>query len=189
MIKMSFENQKTTFLKKTDKSQKKSVDKEIIPLISSINKKPDYYTTSSCSGRIVILKKKSYKKQETKWLYSTHKKATFKQLKASLKTIPKEELWFRQEPIILHVCCKTIDNAKKLLNTARKIFKRAGIITLNKKIIIEIIGTEFIYTIIAKNRKLLVNDSYLKELVKEANKKLTANKNKIKKFHNLIKTI
>ena len=185
---MLFQKQKKDFLKKIDKSQKKSIDREIIPLVKAINKKPNYYTTSSCSGRIVVLEKKSPKKG-TKWLYSTHKKASFKEIKNSLKTIPKEELWFRQEPIILHVCCKTIEDAKKLLNAARKVFKRAGIITLNKKIIIEIIGTEFIYTIIAGNRKLLINDSYLKELVKEANKKLAINKNKIKKFHNLIKNI
>jgi len=118
-----------------------------------------------------------------------HKKADFKELKSSLKTIPKQELWFRQEPLILHICCKTINDAKKLLNIARTIFKRAGIITLNKKIIIEIIGTEFIHTIMARNKRLLVNDSYLKELVNEANKKLKTNKNKINKFNRLIRTM
>ena len=34
-------------------------------------------------------------------------------------------------------------------------------------------------TIIAKDGKLLVSEGYLKELVKEANKKLLRNKNKI----------
>lgn len=184
---MTFEKQKTNFLNKTDKSKKKTIDKEIIPLISSINKKPDYYTTSSCSGRIVILEKGQQKKKGTKWLYSTHKKADFRELKDSLKTIPKQELWFRQEPLILHICCKTLNDAKKLLNTARTIFKRAGVITMNKKIIIEIIGTEFIHTIIARNKRLLLNDNYLKELVNEANNNLKINNNNINKFHKLIR--
>ena len=183
---MTFQTQKSNLLSKIDKSQKKSVDKEIAPLINTINKKPNYYTTSSCSGRIVILAKKSHKKQETKWHFITHKTATFKEIKTSLKTIPKQELWFRQEPIILHICCKTIEDAKKLLNTARKVFKRAGIITLNKKIIVEIIGTDAMYTIIARNKRLLINDSYLKDLIKEANSKLKTNKDKIKKFYNLL---
>ena len=185
----NFLKQKTNFLKKIDKSKKKSIDKEIILLIKSINKKQNYYTTSSCSGRIVILKKVPQKKKGTKWLYSTHEKADFRELKDSLKTIPKQELWFRQEPLILHICCRTMDDAKKLLNAARTIFKRAGIITLNKKIIIEIIGTEFIHTIISRNKRLLLNDSYLKELVTEANKNLKINSININKFHNLIRKI
>jgi tRNA wybutosine-synthesizing protein 3 len=185
---MDFQTQKSTFLKKIDKSKKKTVDKEIIPLISSINKNQNYYTTSSCSGRIVILEKKSEKRQN-KWLFITHKTTTFKQVKASLKTIPKEELWFRQEPLILHVCCKTIEDAKNLLNIARNVFKRAGIISINKRIIVEIIGTDALYTILARNKRLLVDDSYLKQLIKEANKKMTTNKNKINKFHKLIRTI
>ncbi|MBW2980987.1 hypothetical protein KY360_06230 [Candidatus Woesearchaeota archaeon] len=184
----NFLKQKSDFLKKIDKSKKKSIDKEIIPLIESINKKQNYYTTSSCSGRVVILKKGPQKKKGTKWLYSTHKKADFRELKDSLKTIPKQELWFRQEPLILHICCKTLNDAKKLLNTARTIFKRAGIITMNKKIIIEIIGTELIHTIISRNRKLLVTEAYLKELVKEANNNMKINNNNINKFHKLIRT-
>jgi len=64
----NFLKQKSDFLKKIDKSKKKTIDKEIIPLIKSINKKPNYYTTSSCSGRIVVLKKGLQKKRGTKWL-------------------------------------------------------------------------------------------------------------------------
>ncbi|MBW2966012.1 hypothetical protein KY342_02835, partial [Candidatus Woesearchaeota archaeon] len=52
---MQFENQKKTFLKKIDKSKKGGIDKEIIPLVNKINNSRNYYTTSSCSGRIVLL--------------------------------------------------------------------------------------------------------------------------------------
>jgi tRNA wybutosine-synthesizing protein 3 len=181
---MNFQQQKQNLLNKIDKSQKKSIDKGIIPLVNKINKKPNYYTTSSCSGRIIILARKSHKKQDTKWHFSTHSTTTFKQVKDSLNSIPKQELWFRQEPLILHVCCKALEDAKKLLNTARDVFKRSGIITLNKRIVLEIIGSDALYTLIARNGKLLINDSYLKDLVKEANKKMKNNKKKITKFYN-----
>ena len=33
----------------------------------------------------------------------------------------KGELWFRQEAMILHICCRTVDSAKKLLNFVRSL--------------------------------------------------------------------
>ncbi len=182
---MSFENDKKVFLNKLDKSKKKSIDKRIKKLVSLINSFPDYYTTSSCSGRIVLLKQKGKKGSE--WLFSSHNKINFKQIK-NIK-LPKEEVWFKQEPLILHVCCKTIEDAKKFLRIVRLLFKRTGIISMGRKITIEIIGNEHIDTIIAKNNKLLVTEDYLKELVKEVNRKLEKNFSNIKKFYSLVNSI
>lgn len=181
-----FEKHKKDFLTKKDKSKKGVIDKDIKKLVSLINSKNNYYTTSSCSGRAVLIKKKSDKKQDARWLIVKHDKISFNEIK-KIK-IPKEQIWFRQEPLIMHVCCKTLEDAKKLLNITRKIFKRAGIISIGKKIIIEIIGTGFIDTIIADG-KLIVPNDYLKVLVKEANKKLKKSKRDIKKFYNLVKSI
>lgn len=179
---MQFQNQKKTFLRKLDKSKKGEIDKEIKSLIKLINKSKNYYTTSSCSGRIVLLAKKE-KKKGSKWLFSSHKKISFKEIKNSLKTLPKQDVYFRFEPLILHVAADSIENAQKLVNKARDIgFKRTGIQSTKNKIIIEIASTEILNTIIAKNKKLLVNDSYLKVLIKEANKKIEQNNKKIKKF-------
>ena len=181
---MSFENDKKVFLSKLDKSKKKSIDNKIRKLINLINSLPNYYTTSSCSGRIVLLKHKPSKKGST-WLFSSHNTVNFNQLK-NIK-LPKEEVWFKQEPLIMHVCCKNIEAAKKFLSIMRKLFKRTGIIGLGKKITIEIIGNEHIDTIISKNRKLLVTEDYLKVLVKKANKKLKNNHTNIERFYNIVK--
>jgi len=184
---MQFNNQKKTFLAKLDKSKKGAIDKPIKNLINKINKSKNYYTTSSCSGRIVLLAKKSEKKQETEWLFTSHKKTSLKEIKKALKEIPKQNVYFRFEPLILHIAANTIENAQKLVNSARDVgFKRTGIQSTKNKIIIEIASTEILETIIAKNRKLLINDDYLKVLIQEANKKLQQNKNKIKKFQTKI---
>ena len=71
---MSFENQKKVFLKKLDKSKEGHIDKEITQLVKKINSSDNYYTTSSCAGRIVLLEKKSDKKQEIRWLFKKHGK-------------------------------------------------------------------------------------------------------------------
>ena len=51
-----FSKLKEHSLSKIDKSKKNSIDKNIKSLINIINKSDDYYTTSSCSGRIVLLR-------------------------------------------------------------------------------------------------------------------------------------
>lgn len=180
---MTFQKHKKDFLTKKDKSKKGDIDKGIKKLVNLINSKKNYYTTSSCSGRVVLIKKPD-KKQDSEWLLVKHDKVSFNEIKKALKNISKEQLWFRVEPLIMHICCKTLEDAKKLLVIARKIFKRAGIISLNKKIIIEIIGTGFIYTIIADKGKMLVSENYIKVLIKEANKKLMKNKRDIDRFYN-----
>lgn len=68
---MTFLNQKKTYLAKSDKSKKGSLDEKVVPLLTEINKNPNYYTTSSCSGR-VYLWKGTGKKSETQWLKVSH---------------------------------------------------------------------------------------------------------------------
>jgi len=185
---MDFEKEKKDLLKNKDKSKKGSIDKEIKPLIDFINSLDDYYTTSSCSGRIVLLVKKSYSKQDIKWLFASHSKVDFNKIKNSLKKIPKYPVWLKQEPAILHVCCRTIEDAQSLVDIARFAgFKRTGIQSTRKKINVEIGSNEVVYTIIAENGKLLVTEDHLRVLVREVNKKLDKNKGKIERFYSSIK--
>lgn len=185
---MTFNNQKKTFLSKKDKSRAGKVDKKIRNLANIINKNPDYYTTSSCSGRIVLLKQKSSKKHGAEWIFSSHENIKFADLKKVLNKLPKEKIWFKQEGAILHVRCKTIDDARKLLDSARAAgFKRSGICSLGKKIMVEIIDTERMDLPVAEKGKLMINDSYLKIIVSEANSKLSRTSKKIKKLEKEIK--
>lgn len=185
---MPFDNEKKNCLNKKDKSKKKAIDKDIKPLIDLINSLKDYYTTSSCSGRILLIEKKSDKKQDARFAFAEHKTANFKEIKESLKKLPKNDLWLKQESIIMHICCRNLEAAEKLLKIVRDLgIKRAGIININKRIIIEIIGTEAMETIIARDGKRLVNDDYLKILVKETNSKLERNKKKIGELYGKLK--
>ena len=178
-----FNTNKKNYLKKIDKSKKGEIDKQIKTLIKLINSNKDYYTTSRCAGRIVLLEI-TKGKLGNKWLYSTHDKTSLKDIK-SIK-LSKKDIWFRQEPFILHVIGRDIQSAQKLINIARFVgFKRSGIQSI-KTNFVEINSTEVISTIIARNGKFLVDDDYLKILIKEANNKLIENKNKIKKFYSKI---
>jgi tRNA wybutosine-synthesizing protein 3 len=179
---MTFEKEKKDFLIKKDKSKKGEIDKEIKDLVGLINSLPNYYTKSSCAGRIVLLTKKSDKKQEAQWLFVKHGPVGYKEIRNALKKIPKQEVWFKQEPLIMHVCCKTIESANKLLNITKGYFKRTGIIGIKRYVTLEIIGTDALDTLIAKDSKLLVSEEYLKVLNEESNKKLKRNSKKIKEY-------
>ncbi len=188
---MNFEKEKKGCLNKIDRSKKGSIDKKIKELVDLINSLKDYYTTSSCSGRILLIKRpKSGKKCDVDFLLASHNNVSFKEIKSCLKNIPKQDLWFRQESMILHVACRTIENAQKILDLSTLTgFKHSGIITTRKKIIVEIIGSEQFDTIIAKHGRVFANDDHLSLLVDEANKKLEINNRKIKKFYNLVKSL
>ena len=76
------------------------------------------------------------------------------------------------------------------LRTARKIgLKRGGLFEVDKRFLMELVSTERIDAIIAKDQKLLVSDDYFKVLSKEANKRLENTWEKIKKLEENIETI
>ena len=186
---MNFEKEKKEFLAKKDKSKKGSIDIKIKRLVDKINSLPDFYTTSSCSGRILLLAiPSSNKKNEVEYLFCSHKKIKYNEIKKILKSKKelKNDVWFKVQPAIIHVACNDIKNTKKILNIARDIgFRRSGIISIGKnKVIMEIISTERIDAIVGKNGKLLIDEGYFKVLVKEGNKKLEKTWEKIDKLHN-----
>lgn len=188
---MNFEKEKKDCLNKIDRSKKGSIDKKIKQLVDLINSLKNYYTTSSCSGRILlIIRPKSGKKCDVEFLLESHEKVNFEEIKKCLENIPEQDLWFRQESMILHVACRTIENAQKILDLSSGAgFKHSGIITTRKKIVVEVIGSEQFDTIIAKHGRVFVGDEHLRLLVDEANKKLEINSRKIKRFYNLVKDI
>ena len=186
-----FAKEKSDFLKKKDKSKKGCVDEDAKEIVDLVNSKKDFYTTSSCSGRIVLLKMKSKKKNKCDWIFTKHNKVNFEEINDSIKnkTKIKYGIYFKQQPLILHIACRNLDAANKLLNASRKIFRRAGIIGVtNRKAMIEIIGDERIETIIC-DKDFVADGEYIKELIKYANLNFVENKRKSERFLKIIEKI
>lgn len=177
---MSFEHEKQQFLKKPDKSMAQGIDKAILSLCRKINKNPNYYTTSSCSGRIILIKETG-KKQENAFLKVWHDKISLNDLMNELKKASyKKMVYFRIEPCIMHVSCRALNDANLLVQHARHCgWKKAGIISL-KKNISEMLSTETLAAPIMDKGKILADKQYLGCLVSEANKKLMLTREKIK---------
>jgi len=181
---ITFERRKTDCLGKDDKSSIGEIDLPIRDLCEKINKLSSYYTLSSCSGRVVLIKNTD-KKGPGLFSFRSHKLIDFKELKTELEkaSTKKENLIFKQESCILHVCCKTLENAEVLLSKARICgWKNSGIMTSAGRVVLELRSTEYLALPIMNSGQVLVDDDFLKILVKESNKRLEKTWEKIQKL-------
>ncbi|MBM3247260.1 hypothetical protein FJZ17_01815 [Candidatus Pacearchaeota archaeon] len=178
---ITFERRKEDCLKKDDKSSIGLYDPAIQKLCDKINKNPNYYTLSSCSGRVVLIKNLD-KKQAGMFVFRSHSIVKLGEIKKALANSEKnkENLLFKQETCILHVCCKTIEDAEVLLNKSREAgWKNSGIMSTSGRIVLELRSTEYLALPIMLAGKLLVDEDYLKILVIESNKRLKKTWDKI----------
>src|SRR3989344_5122062 len=152
---MTFDNEKKTYLAKADKSKKGGIDEKVAPLLEAINVSPDYYTTSSCSGR-VYLWKGTGKKSETQWLKVSHDL-----IATDFFEMDETDLvWLRLEGVILHIACLDLQAAHVLLDKAHKFYKKSCILSASNKIIVEIRGSEFMEMPLYKDGKLLFSGDF-----------------------------
>lgn len=190
---MNFLKQKKDFLSKPDKSGIGGIDKDIRKLVDIINTDPHYYTTSSCAGRIILIKETG-EKQENAFIFVTHKKTDAQKIMNAMHMDPrtkKDLVYFKEEPCILHVACIDPLSAQALVSLARNSgWKKSGIISIKRdKIMIECVSTEVLATPISDKGKLLISEDYLKLLVKECNNKLSRTRAKIKKLEKAFKLL
>ncbi len=173
-----FLNNKKTGLAKADKSKKGGIDTKVISLLETINALPDYYTTSSCSGR-VYLWKGTGKKSETCWIKVSHDLIEEDFFEADETDL----VWLRLEGVILHIACKDLEAAHALLEKARKFYKKSCILSASAKIIVEIRGSEFMEMPLYKDRKLLFSGDlkWLKEIINQKLEKMWMDMKKFRK--------
>jgi tRNA wybutosine-synthesizing protein 3 len=185
---MEFQEQKQKQLSKIDKSSIGSWDEKIKGLCNKINEKKEYYTTSSCGGRIVLIKALDEKAEDV-FLFRSHKKISFNELKKHLIDIGKKYnklVEFQQTTCILHVACEDLKDSQKIVNKAKLAgWKRSGIMG-GKRNMVELHSTESISFPIMEKGKILVDDDFLKLIVEQSNKKLERTWKKIENLEKII---
>jgi len=181
-----FIENKTNALKKFKKAlDEKMVDRGISPILKIINNSENYYTSSSCFGRIVLLEIPEIgNKKEAKFLGKWHRKIRVNELISSLKNAKKGQLWILTQSPIIHIGAKTNIAAEKILKTAISCgFKNSGIKSIGKKIIVEICSTERLDSPIGVDGVILCEKGHLSLLTDISNniiEKSTLKLNKLK---------
>lgn len=185
-MKDTFTQRKEDILLKNDKSTKGALDIRIEKLCGALNETIDYYTTSSCSGKSVLIEEKTGK-DGTYYLWTSHEIITVDKLKKALLEIKEGLVKFKADAPILHVVCRTLGFSQFLVDNAKRAgFKRSGIMTTSDKYVVEIGSAEKIECHLIKDGKILVSDEFLEELVRQSNIRRENGWKKIEKFSQLI---
>jgi len=211
-----FLQRKKAVLSKLDRSSIGKWDGKIKRLCERINSFDDFYTTSSCSGRIILMIEQE-KKGKDLFLKVLHYKINFEELNKELNNLIKNKvimskrtslrlsvnnkeiindiirikpdnlIKFKLEPPIIHIACRDIKKATFMLEKAKGVgFKRSSILTSDRNIIIELNTSDRMEFPIIKNGKILVDDEFLKLVIKMSNEKLNRGWVKIKKLEKIV---
>ncbi|KAM7264602.1 hypothetical protein ACFE04_002285 [Oxalis oulophora] len=199
---MEFDKRKTSTLASlssstTDKSPKGSLDEPIIPLINTINQNPNFFTTSSCSGRVSILSQPKQNLNSKKkarggsWIYITHNLADVDSVLSLLfdngdaDGDDDGELVLRFEPLIVAIECRDLESAQGMVALAIRCgFRESGITSANgKRVIVGVRCSIRMEVPLGERRNVLASKEYVRFLVEVANEKMEANRRRTEVFH------
>lgn len=173
----SFDEIKTDLLRLLENARKEGVvDEDVNQYLDLINSHPDYVTSSSCYGRITLMDLPNYTKKDSAFLCKTHTKVDANEYWEQLQSMQGKFIWFKMDPLILHISCRNLEAANELLKTkAAAGMKRGGIFFIgDNRVQIELAGT-YRMELPVKKEKVLVNKEYFELLIQEANKKFDKN--------------
>ncbi len=166
------------------------VDEKVIPLLDIINKTRSFFTTSSCSGRIslshVPLKGK---KKDHKFVAKWHRKVKVEEVAEKIgevlesKAFPNSVLWLKFESFILHIGCRDLEAAEKLINLCIRLgFKRSGAFRITPFPFVEVIATDYVAVPVGINNRIGVSDNYIRFVVEILNGRMEENDRKLRRF-------
>jgi len=186
----NFESTKKDILGKKDKSNVGGIDPPILELCDLINSNEDYFTTSSCSGRVTLVEDLD-KKAPGVFLFRSHERVEFEELKKGLmdaaEKVSEGLVFFKQEPCLVVVSCRDSDCQWRLFSEARNNgWKKSGILSVDKKMLVELMSSENISFPVIKDGEILVSDEMLKIVLEKANGNLAKGWGKIEGLKNKI---
>jgi tRNA wybutosine-synthesizing protein 3 len=167
-----------------DAYSKLKVDEGISHILESINRIEGFYTSSSCSGRIVLLEIPQIgDKRGATFLGVWHRTIEAKELTAAATKATVGLLWLLAQAPILHVGAQTLELADRMVKTAISSgFKNSAVKSTGKRIIIEICSTERLDAPIGRDGSLFCTEEYLSLLVEISNEVIKRSQEKIGRF-------
>ncbi len=183
--KKEFNDGKKNALKSLEKADHiKKVDGGILPILHLINASSNYYTSSSCAGRVVLLEIPNIgNKKEAVFLGKWHRTIYPDEIKNAVEKAHRGLLWLLAQSPIIHIVSDTSKNADAMVKTAISCgFKNSGIKSLGKRIVVEICSTERLDAPIGQDKNLFCNTEYLRLLVDISNEVIEKSKEKLHRF-------
>ncbi|WP_069808095.1 tRNA(Phe) 7-((3-amino-3-carboxypropyl)-4-demethylwyosine(37)-N(4))-methyltransferase [Vulcanisaeta thermophila] len=176
----NFEARKRVFLDRLSREASEGrVDFDIEDFLREFNEKlSDYYTTSSCSGRIALASapRLSYSKGPGlfKFLIKWHRPVTYGEVQGALRGFDYGDVWLLVRAPIIHFMSRDLDGALKILRLAREAgFKHSGIYSvMHDGVVVEVQGEDrFEVPLIINGRPNFTEDGF-RRVVDVANETL-----------------
>jgi tRNA wybutosine-synthesizing protein 3 len=164
-------------------------DEGILPILKIINDSQEYFTSSSCAGRIVLLEIPVIgDKRQAKFLGIWHRTIKQPELLSAAKKSSKGMIWLLAQSPIIHIAAKTNIAADRLVKIANASgFKNSNLKSFGKKPVVEVCSTERLDAPIGRNSILFCNDEHLKLLVKISNEIMEKSTIKLNRFEQNLK--
>ncbi|MCR4335933.1 MAG: hypothetical protein NUV57_05370 [archaeon] len=165
------------------------VDEQMQGLCDYVILTKNYYTSSCCSGRIILLEKRSDKKIDNFFHRKWHREIKKEELKEGFNEKVKGKLWFKVDPFILHIGCCDLEKANIILKAMKEAgVKRGGIMLAEKgKFMIELQGTEKMEFPLKNGKEEFIGEEQLLKILKEANEMLRKNYSRLEKLEKAFK--
>ncbi len=111
------------------------LDLDIVDILVEFFLRPKSFTTSSCSGRIVIMDSEfPWTKEETMIVFKKHEPISKEELLHVIREPISERLWLSIQGPIIHVETLDLNEAFEVLDVARRAgFKHSGILASTRK--------------------------------------------------------
>ncbi len=181
----TIEQRREAFYKRLlEEAERGLVDFDIRDFLFKFNEKcRDVFTTSSCSGRIILaeaprlsLVKSSH---EFKFLAKWHRPVVTREIVDIIESHRPRNAWLLVRAPIIHFSAKSLDVGLKLLRIAQNVgFKHSGIISIREygEVVIEVQADDRIDTPIIIDGEWIVREETLDVLVQIANEALMIGK-------------
>ncbi len=167
------------------------VDAEVMPIINLLNSFPQWFTTSSCAGRLALLSKGGIRsKYDAAFWFKTHDPGVFHQVKRRLPRDFKGQLWLLVSPPMFHVAARTLKDALLLQQLARH--ARLGytkIQSISPSIIVEVLGTGNMAIPIGQDGQIFISSLHLERVLELAAKMLAEDQARMWKWYDLLKEL
>lgn len=163
------------------------LDRDLLPLLTLINRDADLYTTSSCSGRIVILDGEyPWIRDESHVVFKTHVPAQKDDILEIYQRQPFRRLWIIVNGPILHVYSRSIQKAIKIIQMSRRCgFKHSGILGARRDrgVFIELISGIYMSHLLRTRDQVITSSEYIETLLDIYNKSLVEGKRRLSELY------
>lgn len=171
--------------------REKKIDPLMIGISQHVAQTPEFFTTSTCSGRITLMElNENETKKENVFYRKWHRRVKNNEVQEAVNAYTgKQNLWLRQDSFVYVLGTNSWENAKKIIRACQAAgVKRYGVHHFeNEKILMEVFGTQHLSIPLVIKGKKLSDQTALREYVKIANRKWLLNEKKRQTFEKILK--